>query len=754
MRNSFKTIAWTVWVFGLLYASPLQSQPAVSWLRHFDANGEDQLRDVFCTANGDFVACGVSRWGDGLANSGYWVIRVDPDGDLIWSSIIRMGSAYSIVETDSGDFVIAGGGDGGIGAAMLNRDGELIWQNVYAGSNAWAVIELKSGVFIICGRSEASGILLCVDYQGNEVWHEIYNAGGEGSGYFTSLLETDGGVVAAGGAIMTLRPRLDACWLVKVQDQGRVIWMSTLSPTQNLNWIWGMCSRPGGMVCGGDLRDRGQRDPDTGILLVDENGDLESHQKLDMGEVNLDDQANAVIRLPRGHYGVIGNAANPGHTILPYVMVTRSDGSPEWRRIFDDFEGDGLVQNTTAFSALTTTRRNELVASGRTVVANHEDTDGLLIKLEPLLLEPTLLHWTPRDSMLTVLRGDSVYFAVRARFYHQDSLNYTWWMNGDSLDCDTSISIRFEQLGNQDVTCRIGALDNTISIRWHVTVTDLYVHSFTPDSLNLALRRGASVDFAIDSVAAVGGNDNLQFLWTKSNLDNQGEPERSGEDAQATIPFLQSGNYAVEGFAYRGESHDAVVWNVAVRGAIWSFAPEDITLEVLPDSLVRFEVVPSEPDSVGWSITWLIDGEVARFEETMLDWRFFGEADSCPPHLVQVVVADSVEADTVTWEVTVRELGIISDEEAGQAGTPVLLNVSPNPFNLSTRLSFSLAQTTEVRLEVFNLRGQQVATIEEGKFSTGYHSVVWDAVDCAGGIYLVRLSAGEESTFQKIVLLK
>ena len=69
----------------------------------------------------------------------------------------------------------------------------------------------------------------------------------------------------------------------------------------------------------------------------------------------------------------------------------------------------------------------------------------------------------------------------------------------------------------------------------------------------------------------------------------------------------------------------------------------------------------------------------------------------------------------------------------------------PNPFNPSTIIPYQLPTSMHVRLEVYNLLGQRVATLVDGEQPAGFHTASWDATDEAGvavgaGVYLYRLS--------------
>jgi hypothetical protein len=78
----------------------------------------------------------------------------------------------------------------------------------------------------------------------------------------------------------------------------------------------------------------------------------------------------------------------------------------------------------------------------------------------------------------------------------------------------------------------------------------------------------------------------------------------------------------------------------------------------------------------------------------------------------------------------------------------------PNPFNPSTLIEYQLPQTTEIRLEVFNLLGQQIALLHEGVQQAGSHQVHFDAAGLAGGVYIYRLVTPETTTYRAMTLVK
>ena len=82
----------------------------------------------------------------------------------------------------------------------------------------------------------------------------------------------------------------------------------------------------------------------------------------------------------------------------------------------------------------------------------------------------------------------------------------------------------------------------------------------------------------------------------------------------------------------------------------------------------------------------------------------------------------------------------------------------PNPFNPSTILPYQLAATSPVRLEVFNVLGQRVATLVDEEQSAGAYRARWDGTDALGraaasGVYFYRLTVAGVHQTGKMVLM-
>ncbi|MCP4634575.1 MAG: T9SS type A sorting domain-containing protein, partial [candidate division Zixibacteria bacterium] len=78
----------------------------------------------------------------------------------------------------------------------------------------------------------------------------------------------------------------------------------------------------------------------------------------------------------------------------------------------------------------------------------------------------------------------------------------------------------------------------------------------------------------------------------------------------------------------------------------------------------------------------------------------------------------------------------------------------PNPFNAQTTISYDIFSEGDVRLDIYNIGGQKVANLKDDYSSAGYYNVSWDASGYSSGIYIYRLTIGENIISGKMNLVK
>jgi hypothetical protein len=145
--------------------------------------------------------------------------------------------------------------------------------------------------------------------------------------------------------------------------------------------------------------------------------------------------------------------------------------------------------------------------------------------------------------------------------------------------------------------------------------------------------------------------------------------------------------------------------------------------------------------------------------DTSSSFKFAGGRDTMSISLMPYGSAVYVIADSVV------HLQLPPLTSVGQTSrTPVpsvfrLCQNYPNPFNPSTTLAFDLPQPGNASLRIYNILGQEIATLVDGYRSMGQYRVVWDGLDSHGhpaksGVYFARLQSGSRLSVTKLLLIR
>jgi len=128
-----------------------------------------------------------------------------------------------------------------------------------------------------------------------------------------------------------------------------------------------------------------------------------------------------------------------------------------------------------------------------------------------------------------------------------------------------------------------------------------------------------------------------------------------------------------------------------------------------------------------------------------------------------IIVGDICRTDSVgflpsdVWLIKMSpDTGVVSIKnlETNVPGKYLLFQNYPNPFNPTTTIEFVLPHSGFVTLKIYNILGEEVATLVSGQLPSGFYQYVWDARRMATGIYMCRLQAGDYVETRKLVLMR
>jgi len=178
---------------------------------------------------------------------------------------------------------------------------------------------------------------------------------------------------------------------------------------------------------------------------------------------------------------------------------------------------------------------------------------------------------------------------------------------------------------------------------------------------------------------------------------------------------------------------------------------------------IMVQIQPADTNSTlvsGYSSAMFADippGETVE-SSTFFSLRTAADCEAGTPIRFNV---DILSNGVTYWEDTGILLGYvgIDDENPNIPLSYSLHQNYPNPFNPTTTISYSLPDQSTVKLTVFDIRGQEVLTLQETEKPPGNYEVQWNGIDHSGnpvstGVYFCRLKAGSYSQTIKMLYLK
>jgi len=584
---------------------------------------------------------------------------------------------------------------------------DTLWTRTYGGTLndcGRSVQQTTDGGYVIVGETYSFGAGECdvylvkTDANGDTLWTRAY--GGDSPDYGFSVQQTsDGGYVIA-GYTMSFGAGPSDVWLIKTDPNGDTLWTRTYGGDDVDEGSSVQETSDGGyIVAGYTLRSMGNTD--VYLVKTDANGDTlwtrtYGGSGLDMGRwVQQTSDGGYIIA---GYTGFL-------FTQDVYLVKTDADGGTLWTRTYGGSSVDGSqsVQQTTD---------GGYIIAGATLSFGAGNNDFYLIK--------------------TDANGDELWY----RTY-----------GGNDSDCGQSVQQTSD--GGYIVagyTVSFGGGSDVYLVKTDADGDTLWTRTYGGAGMD----DGQSVQQTTDGGYILAGMTNSfgagnYDVWLLKLAGEAPQPDVSieivADDPPVTVP--QGGSFGFTGTLTNNTEDPRVAdtWTMAVGPEKETYGPfkelNDIELEPLETRTADFNQRVPNLAPLGFYNYIAYCGD---YPSTVMDSSYF-----------QIEVVAGEASGSTGWVLTGSFLeGDLADLPSEFA----LLSNYPNPFNASTVISYELPTDAHVKLEIYNLFGQKVATVVDGQQEAGYKSVTWEDSEAASGVYFYKLTAGDFTQIKRMTLLR
>ncbi|NNF04756.1 MAG: T9SS type A sorting domain-containing protein [Rhodothermales bacterium] len=254
---------------------------------------------------------------------------------------------------------------------------------------------------------------------------------------------------------------------------------------------------------------------------------------------------------------------------------------------------------------------------------------------------------------------------------------------------------------------------------------------------------------------------------------------RDGEDASSSWDYtgrldqLRLHPRALSAGEIHRFGHDnrrtAIVDGIALSFDAPGDGPDIATVDDTPFRQRGVSDLEVRSGSGGVAISWkAAGGEALRYlverSSDGLRYEPAGRVEAGPSDDASYSITDPAPGDGVMFyrvrevlsggEERVSDAVKVGMGEKGEELTAILTGSFPNPFNPSTRISYTVREPQHIRISVWDLSGQQVSMLVDENVSPGYHEVSFDAEGLPSGTYFVRLITPEGTQTHQMVLMK
>ncbi|PID29812.1 MAG: hypothetical protein CSB55_01110 [Candidatus Cloacimonadota bacterium] len=185
---------------------------------------------------------------------------------------------------------------------------------------------------------------------------------------------------------------------------------------------------------------------------------------------------------------------------------------------------------------------------------------------------------------------------------------------------------------------------------------------------------------------------------------------------------------------------------------IISFIPEETEFDFTGNLSVSLGFSVEAFDVEGnLNYEWLVNGENQNNDSDSL----FVTLEESGDYIIDCLVSDEEYAVNKEWTVHL----VVSETDLQVVYYTDLKENYPNPFNPETQIEFSLSKNDNVKIMIYNVKGQLVKVLADAPFKAGKHVVSWKGKDdkgkdVAGGVYFYSMETSDYKNIKKMLMMK
>lgn len=403
----------------------------IEWSKNYGGSEDEIANEVIQTQDGGFLVVGFSESNDIDVNNNFgeedfWVLKLDSLGETEWSKNyggFDVDKASSVVETDAGDFLVAGSslsvgndvganyGEEDIWVIKINSTGDLLWEKNYGGDrneNAEDIQLTQDGGILVSGYSQSSNGDVSVnkgdfdfwifktDTNGNLLWEQSF--GGSSADWGYGIRENAAGEIIVGGSTFSSNGDVSNnngfydFWIVKMTSNGGFIWDRNFGGiTEERSYDIELTENEDIIVAGTSISSDGDVGGNNGgndawFIQMNQNGDLIWSENY--GGIQEDRSFSIIETSDKGYVSAGFSRSSNADVANNYggkdgwIVKLEPNGQLEWEKNFGGSKED-------RFFSIKQTKDNGYIACGFTfsddidLEANYGNRDFWVIKMTP-----------------------------------------------------------------------------------------------------------------------------------------------------------------------------------------------------------------------------------------------------------------------------------------------------------------------------------------------------------------------------------